>query len=176
MNNSSFHGMYFSPRYSTRLVASISATMIVIIVLALAGNLLVCLAIALNNRLRKQVTNYFLLSLAVADILTASLHMTFAVDSMLKGFRWSLSETICELYITMYLISVPSSIFSLLAVSVDRYLALSRPLQYRHAGLMTRRRALITIASLWIYSFIYAILPVMGWTSRPHHLIHGVCF
>lgn len=177
MNNSS--GAFYAgsfPGYSPGFVPTVAAVTIIIIILALAGNILVCLAIGLNSRLRKQVTNYFLVSLAVADILTAGLHMTLAVDSMLKDFRWNFTEEACKLYITMYLFAAPSSIFSLLAVSVDRFLALSKPLQYRHAGLMSRKRALVTIASLWIYSFIYALLPVIGWKSHPRHVENGYCY
>ena len=180
MNNSSSHPEFVGSDsyegYSVGFIPVLVTIKITIIALAIAGNSLVCLAVALNSRLRRSATNYFLVSLAVADILTASTHMTLGVDLWLKDFYWSYSEVVCEFYAAMYLIAAPCSILNLLAVSVDRYLALSKPLQYRHGSLMTRKKALLTIASLWTYSFITALLPVMGWNVSPHSLEDGACY
>ncbi|CAH3149664.1 unnamed protein product, partial [Porites evermanni] len=53
----------------------------------------------------------------------------------------------CQAWITVYLITVPASILTLLAVSVDRYKSLKDPLnRFRRFRFMTRKRALIIIS------------------------------
>lgn len=49
-----------------------------------AGNILVCLAIAWEKRLQN-VTNYFLMSLAVTDLMVAILVMPFSILTLVRG-------------------------------------------------------------------------------------------
>lgn len=149
--------------YSSRFREFIITAQLMIITVAIGGNLLVCCAVLLNKQMRMSPTSFFIFSLAVADILTASFPMPFEVDIMLKKGRWTHGETLCTVYTTMYLIAAPSSVMNLVAVSVDRYLALSRPLQYKHGRLMTMTKALIIIVVIWLYTILTALLPVMGW-------------
>ncbi|KAG8148286.1 hypothetical protein E2320_007276 [Naja naja] len=94
-------------------------------VLAIAGNVLVCWAVALNSRL-KTATNYFLVSLAVADVAVGLLAIPFAV-TISMGLT---TDFHCCLFLACFvLVLTQSSIFSLLAVAVDRYLAIKIPLR-----------------------------------------------
>ncbi|XP_048579163.1 tyramine receptor Ser-2 isoform X2 [Nematostella vectensis] len=135
-----------------------------IIVVALAGNMLVCGVVAVNKGLRRLPTNLFIVSLSVSDLITALLAMPFDVDILITGGRWDHGEVMCRVWTTVYLMTVPTSILTLLAVSLDRYKTLSDPLnRFRRAGrFMTRRRALIIIAVIWLYCLVMSILPVIG--------------
>jgi len=62
--------------------------LIVIIVAATAGNLLVCLAVCLERRLQN-ITNYFLMSLSIADLLVSLLVMPLAMIVELFGQSYS---------------------------------------------------------------------------------------
>ncbi|KAL8199015.1 UNVERIFIED_CONTAM: hypothetical protein K2H54_031791 [Gekko kuhli] len=96
-----------------------------IAVLSIAGNILVCWAVAINSTL-KNATNYFLVSLAVADIAVGLLAIPFAVTISI-GFYTNFH---CCLFLACFvLVLTQSSIFSLLAVAVDRYLAIKIPLR-----------------------------------------------
>lgn len=57
---------------------------LVLIVGTAAGNILVCLAIAWERRLQN-VTNYFLMSLAITDLMVAILVMPFGILTLVKG-------------------------------------------------------------------------------------------
>lgn len=93
--------------------------------LAIAGNVLVCWAVALNSRL-KTATNYFLVSLAVADVAVGLLAIPFAV-TISVGLTTDFHA--CLFLACFVLVLTQGSIFSLLAVAVDRYLAIKIPLR-----------------------------------------------
>lgn len=99
---------------------------LIIAVLSIVGNVLVCWAVAINSTL-KNATNYFLVSLAVADILVGCLAIPFAITISI-GLP-------CDFYGCLFLacfvlVLTQSSIFSLLAVAIDRYLAVKIPLRW----------------------------------------------
>ncbi|KXJ18681.1 Fibrinogen C domain-containing protein 1 [Exaiptasia diaphana] len=118
------------PPYETKLIFSVICVVlyIVIIVAGVIGNTLVLLAFCLSPALRISPTNYFIMSLAISDILTVTLSIPFDAEQTLLGWRWNHGSFVCSLWTTIYLFVVPSSILSLLAVSVDRYKSLVDPL------------------------------------------------
>ena len=146
----------------------------VIIMTALVGNFIVVYAFIFYKRLRTSVTNYFIISLAASDILTSGLVTSFKLDSDIRDKEWKHGEFMCNLYTTMYLLAVPSSVINLCAVTVDRYLVLRMPLRYN--SLMPPRRAVVIIACLWIYAIIWACLPVMGWKKDRPAIFNGGCY
>lgn len=149
---------------------------VVIIVTALVGNLLACLAFMMSGIVRMSPTNHFIFSLAVSDLLTACFAMPFDLEQLLTNKTWSHGEVLCQVWTSTYLITVPSSIWSLLAVSVDRYKSIQDPLnRFRQTPFMTRKRAGLVILSLWIYSGIFALMPVMGWKRLPRSVKNNFC-
>ena len=144
-----------------------------IIIVALVCNIVVVYAFIGYKKLRTRVTNYFVISLAVSDILTTGLVTAFKLDYGISD-KWKHGEFMCNLYTTMYLLAVPSSVINLCAVTVDRYLVLRMPLRYN--SLMPPRRAVLIISCLWIYAIIWACLPVMGWKEDFPAISNGSCY
>ncbi|NXJ66818.1 AA2BR protein, partial [Rostratula benghalensis] len=132
---------------------------LIIAVLSIAGNVLVCWAVAINSTL-KNATNYFLVSLAVADIAVGLLAIPFAITISI-GFQVDFHS--CLFFACFVLVLTQSSIFSLLAVAIDRYLAIKIPLRYN--SLVTGKRARGLIAVLWLLSFGIGLTPLMGWNK-----------
>ncbi|XP_068688115.1 D(1A) dopamine receptor-like [Montipora foliosa] len=143
-------------------------------VVGLFCNVAVVYAFIFYKKLRTSVTNYFVISLAISDILTTGFVTSFHLDASTKAHLWTHGEFMCRLYTTMYLLAVPSSIINLCAVTVDRYLVLRMPLRYN--TLMTPGRAVFIICSLWIYAIIWASLPVMGWKVDFPAVEDGYCY
>ncbi|XP_056675664.1 adenosine receptor A2b [Monodelphis domestica] len=143
---------------------------LVIAGLSIAGNVLVCCAVATNSTL-KTATNYFLVSLAVADIAVGLLAIPFAI-TISVGFCTDFHS--CLFLACFVLVLTQSSIFSMLAVAIDRYLAIKIPLRYK--SLVTGTRARGVIAVLWILAFGIGLTPLMGWNGRAnatHDCIDG---
>ncbi|XP_043942620.1 adenosine receptor A2b-like [Protopterus annectens] len=135
------------------------AVEVLIAVLAIAGNVLVCWAVVINRHLRN-VTNYFIVSLAVADIAVGVLVIPFAITI---SIGLSMGFHTCLFLACLVLVLTQNSIFSLLAIAVDRYLSIKLPLRYD--ALVTGRHARKTIAVLWIISLIIGLIPLFGWNN-----------
>ncbi|XP_027717574.1 adenosine receptor A2b [Vombatus ursinus] len=135
---------------------------LVIAGLSIAGNVLVCCAVATNSTL-KTATNYFLVSLAVADIAVGLLAIPFAI-TISVGFCTDFHS--CLFLACFVLVLTQSSIFSMLAVAIDRYLAIKIPLRYK--SLVTGTRARGVIAVLWILAFGIGLTPLMGWNDKAN--------
>ncbi|KAK5851876.1 hypothetical protein PBY51_023393 [Eleginops maclovinus] len=130
---------------------------LVIAILSVAGNVLVCWAVCLNSNLQS-ITNFFVVSLAVADIAVGLLAIPFAI-TISTGFCANFFG--CLFIACFVLILTQSSIFSLLAIAVDRYIAIKNPLRYN--SLVTGQRAKGIIALCWVLSVGIGLTPMMGW-------------
>ncbi|XP_046877938.1 adenosine receptor A1-like [Hypomesus transpacificus] len=145
------------------------AAELVIAILSTVGNLLVCAAVGLNRKLRT-VTNYFLVSLAVADICVGALAIPCAILTGVGVPRHDLY--LCLLMLSVLIMLTQSSIFSLLAVAVERYVAIFMP--FRYHTLMTPRNAVLVILVTWVLAFLIGLVPLMGWHKTPPE--SGYCF
>ncbi|XP_057573055.1 adenosine receptor A2b [Hippopotamus amphibius kiboko] len=128
--------------------------------MSVAGNALVCAAVGASSALQTP-TNYFLVSLAAADVAVGLFAIPFAVTISL-GFCTDFHS--CLFLACLVLVLTQSSIFSLLAVAVDRYLAVRVPLRYK--SLVTGARARGVIAVLWVLAFGIGLTPFLGWNSK----------
>ena len=150
---------------------------VVILTTSVLGNLLVCTAICFNKSLRSSPTMTFIFSLACSDLLTACLAMPFDVESLLVGGVWKHTELLCIVWTTAYLFSVPTSMLTLVVLTVDRYKALSDPLsRFRKRGFLSLKRSRVVMVFLWCYCLAFSLIPIMGWRYYPSHVINGNCY
>uniref|UniRef100_A0A1A7WR65 Histamine H2 receptor n=1 Tax=Iconisemion striatum TaxID=60296 RepID=A0A1A7WR65_9TELE len=133
-----------------------------LILLTVGGNVLVCLAVCASRRLRC-LTNCFIVSLAVTDLLLGLLVLPFSALLLLND-EWPLGPFFCNFYISMDVMLCTASILTLLAISVDRYLAVTMPLRY--ASLVLPWRVAVALVSVWTVSVAVSFLPIqMGWNT-----------
>ncbi|XP_048215408.1 D(4) dopamine receptor [Perognathus longimembris pacificus] len=123
----------------------------------LAGNSLVCVSVA-SERALQTPTNYFVVSLAAADLLLALLVLPLFVYSEVQGGVWLLSPRLCDALMAMDVMLCTASIFNLCAISVDRFVAVAVPLRYSRLG----RRQLLLIAATWLLSAAVAAPVLCG--------------
>lgn len=125
-------------------------------VVIVVGNILTVLAVRLNRRLRDVTSNLFVLNLAVSDLmvgLTLPYHLAFYLDKRL-GER----EVTCILRFVMINLACSASIYNLITIAVDRYIAVVHPLRYaRHVNKTT---VTITILVGWTQSIAVATVPI----------------
>ncbi|KAJ8030087.1 5-hydroxytryptamine receptor 1A [Holothuria leucospilota] len=146
-----------SSRVSLRPIHRVFLALLISIMCAFGvlGNCLVAFAIARYPNLRT-VTNYLIVSLAVADTTVCAWIMPIAAYQDLNGGMRRLGDILCDFWTGSDLLMCTASIWNLCAVSVDRFLAISRPIWYA-----TKRKpsfALILIFVVWSLSFMNSVM------------------
>lgn len=136
--------------------------MVISNVLTIIGNSIVIVALAKIDALKKMANNQVVISLAAADILVGFLVMPCAIDSVLFG-RWRCGHLWGKLNAFGNFCFCISSIMHLALLSVDRYIAISRPLTY--FAIVTKTRARVACLLFWIYSTLWALPPLFGISS-----------
>ncbi|TMS36741.1 hypothetical protein L596_003833 [Steinernema carpocapsae] len=134
--------------------------LLIIPLLTVFGNALVILAVY-RERALQTVTNMLIVSLAVSDFLVAICVMSFAVYFEWNSFIWGLGPVLCNLYIAADVACSTASILNLLAISLDRYIAISHPIAYAQFG-VKGGRALVSIFVVWLVSTGVAIPILFG--------------
>ncbi|XP_020648994.1 D(2) dopamine receptor isoform X2 [Pogona vitticeps] len=114
------------------------------------GNVLVCMAVSREKALQT-TTNYLIVSLAVADLLVATLVMPWVVYLEVVG-EWRFSRIHCDIFVTLDVMMCTASILNLCAISIDRYTAVALPMLY-NTRYSSRRRVTVMIAVVWVLSF-----------------------
>uniref|UniRef100_A0A8C6XJ80 Dopamine receptor D2 n=2 Tax=Colubroidea TaxID=34989 RepID=A0A8C6XJ80_NAJNA len=114
------------------------------------GNVLVCMAVSKEKALQT-TTNYLIVSLAVADLLVATLVMPWVVYMEVVG-EWRFSRIHCDIFVTLDVMMCTASILNLCAISIDRYTAVAMPMLY-NTRYSSKRRVTGMIAVVWILSF-----------------------
>lgn len=127
---------------------------VVISVVGITGNLLVAIVLLRAPSLRTN-TSVFLVHLSLVDLTVCILVIPYnltpqlASASQLSGF-WA--DVRCKLYIGEYPFWVCSlvSVFSLVTVNVERFVAIGYPHRYRE--IFTKRNKCLVIVSCWLLS------------------------
>uniref|UniRef100_A0A3Q0R5Q2 Histamine H2 receptor n=1 Tax=Amphilophus citrinellus TaxID=61819 RepID=A0A3Q0R5Q2_AMPCI len=155
----------FQIYFSTAIMLSkvmLGFILTLLILMTVGGNVLVCLAVCASRRLRC-LTNCFIVSLAVTDLLLGLLVLPFSALLQLND-EWPLGAVFCNFYISMDVMLCTASILTLLAISVDRYLAVTMPLRY--TSLVLPWRVAVAMVSVWTVSLAVSFLPIqMGWNT-----------
>uniref|UniRef100_H3BVR7 5-hydroxytryptamine (serotonin) receptor 2C, G protein-coupled-like 1 n=1 Tax=Tetraodon nigroviridis TaxID=99883 RepID=H3BVR7_TETNG len=146
---------------------------LVIIALTVGGNILVILAVSLEKKLQN-ATNFFLRSLAVADMLVGILVMPVSLINILYDYAWPLPSALCPIWIYLDVLFSTASIMHLCAISLDRYLAIRNPIQ--HSRFNSRTKAMMKIAAVWTISIgVSTPIPVIGLHQEDKVLVNGSC-
>ena len=137
----------------------ISVLVSILVILTAGGNLLVMVSFKMDRKLQT-LSNYFLLSLSVADFAIGLISMPLYTVYILID-RWPLGPIICDAWLSIDYTMSNASVANLLVISVDRYLSVTRPLTYR--ANRTHRRALLMISIAWVVSALLWTPWIIGW-------------
>eukprot|EP00062_Callorhinchus_milii_P024265 gi/632983990/ref/XP_007908919.1/ PREDICTED: 5-hydroxytryptamine receptor 6 [Callorhinchus milii] len=150
----------------------VAAFLSAIIVLTTLGNSLLILLI-LTQRSLSTISNHFLVSLFVSDLLVGLVVMPPAMLNHLYG-HWLFGGGFCAVWSSCDVMCCSASILNLCLISLDRYLLITSPLQYKLK--MTSSRAVLLILTTWTVAALTSFLPIeMGWHEmgievHPHNV------
>lgn len=151
------------------LIALKMTVMALIIIAALLGNLLVIVSVMRHRKLRV-ITNYFVVSLALADMLVAICAMCFNFSVEITGGIWLFGYFMCDVWSSLDVYFSTASILHLCCISVDRYYAIVQPLDY--PLIMTNTRLALMLAVVWCSPALVSFLPIlMEWYTTEENLV-----
>ncbi|XP_063360190.1 tachykinin-like peptides receptor 99D isoform X4 [Cydia amplana] len=147
---------------------------VAMVVAATLGNLVVIWVVLANKRMRS-VTHYFLVNLSVADAMVSTLNVTFNFTYMLHS-DWPFGDFYCKFCQFIAVLSISASVFTLMAISIDRYVAIISPLRPR----LGKRATLGIAAAIWAGSSLISSPNLVYFTTDTVDLPDGtrrrVCF
>ena len=124
--------------------------------LTIPGNLLVFVVVLKNpNNKMRSPFNWFILNLAIADLLVGMLVEPFSVVVHLReALRFPLKYHV--FLQPIYFTACTASVFSLGMLTIDRHIAITSPLHYR--ATLSNKRALMSSILIWIISIALPFL------------------
>uniref|UniRef100_A0A3P9LIT3 Neuropeptide FF receptor 1 n=1 Tax=Oryzias latipes TaxID=8090 RepID=A0A3P9LIT3_ORYLA len=170
--SANFTNITFFPYYqhSLYVAAGYFLAYTFIFLLCMVGNILVCL-IVLENRCMRTVTNLFILNLAISDLLVGIFCIpTTLVDNLITG--WPFSNTVCKMSGFVQGVSVSASVFTLVAIAVERFRCIVYPLQPK----LTLLVAKVAIVSIWVLAVVILCPAAVALTVEKvpfHYMVHN---
>lgn len=144
-------------KYSTPFGILLSIIFLIVIAGTIIGNILVCVAVCLVRKLRRP-SNYLIVSLAVSDLCVAIIVMPIAMVYDIMG-TWPFGPVICDFWVSSDVLSCAASILNLCMISVDRYYAITKPLEY--GVKRTPRRMFFCVFIVWMSAAFISLPPVL---------------
>ncbi|XP_028600274.1 alpha-1D adrenergic receptor [Podarcis muralis] len=168
--NGSWAGGDVDPDNSTSLAlrltlqsVGVGVFLALFILSAIVGNILVILSVACNRQLQT-VTNYFIINLAIADLLLSTTVLPFSATLEVLDL-WIFGRIFCDIWAAVDVLCCTASIMSLCIISVDRYIGVKYSLKY--PTIMTEKKAVIILVVVWLSSMVISIGPLLGWKEEP---------
>uniref|UniRef100_A0A3B3UWP2 G protein-coupled receptor 21 n=1 Tax=Poecilia latipinna TaxID=48699 RepID=A0A3B3UWP2_9TELE len=154
----------YSQIFSTCLLEV--SIILLLTILIICGNLVVIFVFHCAPLLSQHTTSAFIQTMAYADLLVG-VSCLFPSLSLLHHLQGLDPKLTCQVFGYMVSVLKSVSMVSLACVSVDRYIAITRPLTY--SSLVTPCRVRCCIALIWFYSALVFLPSFLGWGKPGYH-------
>ena len=141
---------------SSFLITVEVTSLVILNVLSLAGNILVCMSVYKNVRLRT-TTNLYIIALAATDLLSAVFVMPIGIGVLITG-EWIFGEAICQLHAFCCLFVIYTSPVTMGLTAVNRYVRICKSTQ-QYDRFFSARKSLLLLAIVWFSVACYAAVP-----------------
>ncbi|GBN04438.1 G-protein coupled receptor moody [Araneus ventricosus] len=159
-------------RYPAELMDFAAACFIVFAVVGVFGNLVSILALSKSQKLRN-ATTAFIVNLCVADLLFCGFSMPLSALTFLER-DWNYGEVLCKLFPLVRYSNGAVSLFSVIAIAINRYILIVHPKLYR--DMYKPRNIGIMIAIMWISALVLLLFPLFEvWGRLGYDKRVGTC-
>ncbi|XP_071784329.1 alpha-2A adrenergic receptor-like [Asterias amurensis] len=140
--------------------------LLVLVVITIAGNILTISAFVSNVLLRQKPSNLLLLSLSFSDLMVGATGLPVAAIHTGLGY-WPLGRAMCVINAYFSVIGVSAGMYTITAVSLDRYFLVSREYP-AYLKLQSSRNVKLTIAAAWIIATLISSVEVVLWLAGDY--------
>ncbi|XP_012938994.2 pinopsin-like [Aplysia californica] len=120
-----------------------------------------CLFVFAKNKRLRSPTNIFVMALNLCDLLMCLVGIPMSMTSA-YAHHWLWGELGCDIEAFIVYFLGLSSMYVLMAISFDRYIAISRPLL---GTKITKKVAVISCGACYLLGFLWSIFPAFGWNE-----------
>ncbi|XP_021355729.1 rhodopsin, G0-coupled [Mizuhopecten yessoensis] len=139
-------------------------------IIGVLGNLLIIIVFAKRRSVRRPI-NFFVLNLAVSDLIVALLGYPMTAASAFSN-RWIFDNIGCKIYAFLCFNSGVISIMTHAALSFCRYIIIC---QYGYRKKITQTTVLRTLFSIWSFAMFWTLSPLFGWSSYVIEVVPVSC-
>jgi len=172
-SNASSSGVVCYDYYNAASTVVLSALIGFVCVITITGNTLVIVAFAIDRKLRSY-GNYFILNLALSDLIVGLLIAIYA-PYLLRGC-WQLSRAGCLTFLLLDYVVPLASAWNMALISLDRYWSVARPIEYRLK--MNTNVAVLFMSVPWLTGTVWYGPSILLWEtlSGRQAVPSGKCF
>eukprot|EP00080_Pristionchus_pacificus_P006050 PDM66070.1 gar-1 [Pristionchus pacificus] len=127
------------------------------------GNAMVVIAYKIERNISKQVSNRYIVSLAVSDLIIGIEGFPLFTVYVLNGERWPLGAVTCETWLFLDYTLCLVSILTVLLITADRYLSVCHTAKYLKWQSPTKTQ--MTIIFSWVFPAIIFGVMIYGWSA-----------
>jgi muscarinic acetylcholine receptor M3 len=195
LHNSSSSSPHLTSPYSTFTLILLWTVMITLSIITIVGNGMVVMAYRIDRTIRRQISNRFIISLAISDMVIGLEGFPFFTIYVVYGWcrhnklllltqiadqKWPLGVLACQTWLFLDYTLCLVSIFTVLLITVDRYMSVCHTTAYMTWQTPARVQQLI-IASWLLPTGVFAVM-IYAWTAmtgeecRMNVIYESVCF
>lgn len=126
------------------------------------GNVLVMIAVIREPYLHT-VTNYFIASLAIADLIVGTIVMPFCVILEVTNGYWPFGQDFCDIWRSIDVLASTASILNLCVIAVDRKWAITKSMKY--PDVFSPKYAALMITAVWLCSSLISFPAIVWWRA-----------
>ncbi|KFR04005.1 Histamine H3 receptor, partial [Nipponia nippon] len=134
--------------------------MVLLALVTILGNVLVILAFIMDREISDR-SNYYFLNLAISDFAVGAFCMPLYIPYALTG-TWHLGRGLCKLWLVMDYLLCTASVFSIVLISYDRFLSVTKAVSYRAQQGITSN-PVINMVAIWVLAFLLYCPAILFW-------------
>ncbi|KAM3726031.1 putative muscarinic acetylcholine receptor [Dirofilaria immitis] len=162
--------------YGILLQVNVWIIMVALSMETIFGNAMVIAAYKLERNISKQISNRFIVSLAVSDLIIGIEGYPLFTLYVLNGDHWPLGWIACQTWLFLDYTLCLVSILTVLLITADRYLSVCHTASY--IKWQSPTKAQITIVCSWLIPALIFGFMIYGWSlvsNATNGLINGEC-
>ncbi|XP_061216540.1 histamine H3 receptor-like [Neopsephotus bourkii] len=157
-----------SSEFSLGVLVLLAFLMVLLALVTILGNALVILAFIMDRNLRHR-SNYYFLNLAISDFAVGVFCMPLYIPYSLTG-KWHLGRGVCKLWLVMDYLLCTASVFSIVLISYDRFLSVTKAVSYRAQQGITSN-PVIKMVAIWVFAFLLYCPAILFWEPVAGHSV-----